>query len=239
VEFSRREQFQAVLVGMTVADAAAHGQIKALLSLGLIQTLPFASAWSSTLIQVAGQLSSGIHDRVAVDAAIQNDTEIAALVQIPVLLRYIDDPAEQSLMIARQLGLPIPNPVLTVQLHQLLQSLLSYPQNQSLSMRLDALQVWSHGPQSGVMAQASAAVVQTAGDFRLAIASLSAAGSPLLPVLVGMMCTALRGLRTIPVLWRQALLPPQSSWYADRWAVRDEMALRGIATDLWKAWAGL
>ncbi len=137
MEFSRREQFQAVLVGMAVADAAAHGKIAALCRNA--PTLPAVSPWAPALIQVARQLSSGAN-RVAVDAAVQdaavqNDSELMqALIQVPILLRHVDDPVEPCFEIAAQLGLPNHNRVLTAQLHQLLQILHRHPLDHSLSM---------------------------------------------------------------------------------------------------------
>jgi hypothetical protein len=240
VEFSRLDQFQAVLVGVAVADAAAHGQIPSISPVVPQRSpVPQASAsWCHALGQVAHQITvPGRADHAGMEgySAVEG-----AIIQLPLLLRYLDTPGAPA--IAR-LELSAFDDFLIVQLYALLQKLLCV-QQQSLSLRLQALQArrdqLPQHPDAVLLVRAIQATLNAAGDFRLAIAALPTATSPLQPVLIGLLCTALRGLKTVPVSWRQALgLPQLSPWYVNRWGIADERELRDIAIDLWCAWAGL
>lgn len=259
MEFSRLDQFQAVLVGIAVADAAAHGQIIPSNALVSPQSWPAphlpATPWCQALHHVARQMVLPDHGGSAANAWVEAPPAVErAIIQIPILLRYLDTPDIQPLRIAQRLGWPIFEDALTVQLYAILQTLLCN-QNQSLSMRLKALQAqldrFPQSPETVLLTQAIQSTLDAAGDFRLAIANhlrttrllttdLPTAMSPLQPVLMGLLCTALRGLKTVPISWRQALrLSQPSPWYLSRWGVADERGLREIAIDLWQAWSGL
>lgn len=274
MEFSRLDQFQAVLVGVAVADAAAHGQIVPSNARVSPQSWPAPhwpaphwpeTSWCQALRHVAHQVALPDHGGNAANAWAANvwvegfPAVEGAIIQIPILLRYLDTPDIQPLWIAQRLGLPVSEDALTVQLYAILQTLLCNP-NHSLSMRLKALQAQldrfaqhpgSQHPEIVLLAQSIQSTLHAAGDFRLAIANrllttrlltthLPTAISPLQPVLIGLLCTALRGLKTVPISWRQTLrLSQPSPWYLSRWGVADERGLREIAIDLWRAWSGL
>ncbi len=244
MKFSRLEQFQAILVGLALADAAAQGRIIALAPLIGTQGQPDVRSpdWGKSLIQVAQHVTAGGGTLPA--SALDYPPWELAIVQVPLLLRHVDDSIEQYITAARTLGFPNPGESPGAELYQLLQVLLGPSSGQPLSMQLAALQSWLDrhpGPKNWGLHPALMQTLQAQGDFRLAIAgSLGRASSPLLPVLIGLFCTALRGLRTIPIQWRQELaLPQPGTGYWQRWGVAHETELHTMATGLWRTWAGL
>ncbi|MDA0268953.1 MAG: hypothetical protein O2890_12445 [Cyanobacteria bacterium] len=247
MEFSRLDQFQALWVGIAVADAAAHGYIADVKRFAHPQPgsqPPVASShWGKALIQVAHYVTTGGEKPQGIE--IEQSALAIAILHTPLLLRYLDASTDQYLVALRQLGFSDCGESLSIQLYQLLQVLLRHHPGQPLSMQLAALQPWlDHPPRSEadrLLGRVLSHVLQTGGDFRLAIAgSLPMASSPLLPVLTGLICTALRGIQTIPIPWRQELaLPPAAAGYWPQWGLSQELELRGVAMQLWRTWAGL
>lgn len=258
-----------MLLGLAVADAAVCGQISALQPLrqSAIDRWeknqaenraepwspldPNSTHWGAALVQVANQvtLSPAITDPKHRPDLGPNPSETAiALIHLPILLRYLDMPAEQYWRATQQYGFSKHEESLSTQLYQLLRIVLKPQPHQPWLTRLTQLKAEldrrSQAQGNTPLTLALKHTLMAEGDFRLAIASsLATAPSPFLPVLIGLLCTALRGLKTIPVKWRQALaLPvahPATTSYWQHWGLANEEDLRAVATTLWRNWAGL
>jgi hypothetical protein len=254
VEFSRFDQFQGMLVGMAVADAAAYGHIPALKPLQQIDLNRASDSthWGTALVQVANQVThpatTPITDRPNLGPDVSGTA--IALIHMPILLRHLDTPAEQYWRATQQYGVANNGESLSTALYQLLQVILKHHPHQSGATRFAQLHAeFNHRSQAqgnALLASALEHTLAATGDFRLAIASsLPTATSPFLPVLIGLLCTALRGLKTIPVKWRQELASPVApagqavTSYWQRWELANEGDLRAVATALWRTWAGL
>jgi hypothetical protein len=248
VFFSRLHQFQALLLGLAIADGVQQGQITD-------ATLPprspasitsqdplTAPDWCQDFLTTSRWLSQ--MDAPPPPPRPRRDG-FYALSWVPLVLCCLDQPAGLDYCLATGAPLVSPeDPANVAALYTLLQAVLTSPGHAAdfnvQSSAADNLQtLWR---------AAIALTHQTEGDFRqtLGVALWRYGYASPVPLWAALFSAAQRGLGTLPIPWRQALvglLPrtPDSQaadWLQHRWASRNRQDLMAIATALESRWAG-
>lgn len=250
VFFSRLHQFQALLLGIAVADGVQQGQITdavfpprspdPMTNHGPL-TVP---NWCQDFITTSRWL--GQPDAPLPPSRHRRDG-FYALSWVPLVLCYLDQPAGLEQCLAA--GTPLISEAdygSVAALYTALQGALTPPWQDAVparntqSLEADELQaMWM---------AAIALVHQTQGDFRQTLGGALWRYGYASPVLLwaALLSAGQRGVGTLPIPWRQALVspsthipdPPVADWLQHRWASRTQQDLMEIAAALESRWAG-
>ena len=250
VFFSRLHQFQALLLGLAVADGVQQGQITdaafpprspdpitsqaPLTNPGWCQDFVTTSRWLSQM------------DAPPPPPRQQRDG-FCTLTWVPLVLCYLDQPAGLDHCLAT--GAPLvsaEDDARVAALYTLLQGALAPPW-QDTAPTLNPQSLEADDVQTMWMA-AIALTHQTQGDFRQTLGTALwqyGYASPV-PLWAALFSAGQRGLGTLPMPWRQALTSPSThtagpqgtEWLQHRWASRGRQDLMEIAAVLASRWAG-
>jgi len=239
----RNSQFQAILVGMVIADAVGQGQLPwgtrgaaalPLRSESAIDQADWCQAIAAALTAPANRMSE-----VSAIAA-EPPTLAALLTDLPQLLRTLD-----------QLSPPItagnaPQATISAIFHACLQA----------SLRQDAATLYALGQQlvtapSGTQQSSPAIALRAAlealltaqGDFQLAVGQSLQASTPAPGnvILTAILSAAWGDLSSLPLRyrhWLQHPSPPLASWLQRRWQLSTGSQLATWSEILWQRWSG-
>lgn len=241
----RHDQFQAVFQGLAIADALTQGPpaIRAWVQRGAPQTEPlppcrdwlsgfkasFATAIEPALPRVAGTPGEGLF---ALPPG-----EWGAIASLPILLRFLDAPAQGWAILAPHLD-DTAQATATVLASILTRGVnnpgaIAQPQVVPLESATTAQTAIALAVQCVTAAQGSV-------DLGLRLGLRWAPRSPSIPLLVGILAGGTAGLAGIPTHWRWAIAhhPAIAPWYQARWQLLPDMNLTAASTQLWQQWAG-
>lgn len=248
----RNSQFQAILLGMVIADAISHGQLpqrwseasKAVAPSRLIDDRG-CQAIATQLQQLASAqwiLSSQHPIALTEQTAIDDDAAVLArlLAVLPQLLWQLDrSPTVSALPTAADtVGELSVTTALSACLHDCLRQDISALA--ALQHRLsNASQTAAHA-----LHQALTMVLTARGDFQLAVGQSLYWPTAIegLPVLAGILSAGWGDLLSVPCryqLWLQQPSPALQAWLQHRWHICDSTQLCTWATGLWQHWAGM
>ena len=248
----RNSQFQAILMGLVIADAVSHGQMpwgRSRAELPSVQ--PGLTRWSGPVESVrwchriVTQLQSGHaeHPQPGAPELTEPLGVASLLATLPTRLWQLDQ-RPQPEALSQPSPSALRDAVLVVFDHSLVAALnhdvlaltaLIRTVRDAAEAELDPLSQtlvigWQH-------------VLATPGNFELAVGQSLYTASPAvgLPVLTGVLSAAWGGENRLPIALRQLLATPPPSlrdWLWQRWQITDAASLRTLAQGLWQQWSG-
>ncbi|MEM6433546.1 MAG: hypothetical protein AAF773_06785, partial [Cyanobacteria bacterium P01_D01_bin.115] len=256
----RNSQFQAILMGLVIADAVSHGQMpwgRSRAELPSVQ--PGVTPWPGHVAsdrwchQIVTQLQSDYaeHPQPGAPALTEpRPSELSEPLEVASLLATLPTRLWQLEQRHHPDALNQPSPsalrnaVLAVFDHSLVAALnhdvlaltaLIRTVRNTAEAELD--------PLSQTLVIGWQQVLATPGNFELAVGQSLYTASPALglPVLTGVLSAAWGGENSLPIGLRQLLATPPPSlrgWLWQRWQITDATNLCALAQGLWQQWSG-